>query len=149
MVLPEIAKISYSDLSEISRVSEKILQLCEKYKVWAFEGEMGAGKTTLIKSICERLGVKDNVSSPTFSIVNEYHSVNNKIIYHFDFYRIKNEEEAMDIGAEEYFYSGNFCFIEWPSKIESLLPPGHIMIRISLNNQERLIEIFENTSADF
>ena len=90
-------------------------------RIWSFEGEMGAGKTTLIKAICNTLGVIDEVSSPTFSLVNEYKTKDGKTIYHFDFYRIKNIEEVYDIGYEDYFFSGNICLIEWPEKIKELL----------------------------
>ena len=94
-------------------------------------GPMGAGKTTFIKYLCEQLGVKDSTSSPTFSIVNEYDS-DNGLIYHFDFYRIKDEQEAFDFGYEEYFYSGAYCFIEWPEKIPNLLPEEAKEIQISI-----------------
>lgn len=91
---------------------------------------MGAGKTTLIKSLCKALGSNDNITSPTFSIVNEYAGPNK--IYHFDFYRLKNQTEALDIGCEEYFYSGNYCFIEWPEKIPDLLPPHFVRVNIAV-----------------
>jgi tRNA threonylcarbamoyladenosine biosynthesis protein TsaE len=94
----------------------------ENEKVLAFYGEMGAGKTTLIKAICTEFGVTDNISSPTFSIVNEYKGRNGKKTYHFDFYRIKSQDEAYDLGYEEYFYSGAICLIEWPEKVKDLLP---------------------------
>jgi tRNA threonylcarbamoyladenosine biosynthesis protein TsaE len=93
---------------------------------------MGVGKTTLIKSLAKELGVNGATSSPTFSLVNEYQSTNNKTVYHFDFYRLNKETEAMDMGADEYFYSGNWCFIEWPEKIPNLVPESHSVIQISL-----------------
>jgi len=101
---------------------------------------MGAGKTTLIKLLCACLGATDPVTSPTFSIVNEYNCTGNKI-YHFDFYRLKNQTEAFDMGYEEYFYSGAYCFIEWPEKIPDLLPEHHIKIQINvmLNNSRQII----------
>lgn len=100
---------------------------------------MGAGKTTLIKTLCECLGTKEPVTSPTFSIVNEYDGTQGKI-YHFDFYRLKNQTEALDMGYEEYFYSGHYCFIEWPEKIAGLFPPHYIRINIEvLNSNERLL----------
>jgi len=110
-----------------------------------FYGEMGVGKTTLIKEILKQLGVKDNVSSPTFSLVNEYHTNKDAKIFHFDFYRIETEEEAMDMGIEEYFYSDSLCLIEWPNKVENLLPLNTVSIKITLeNNQQRTIAIKNN-----
>ena len=102
---------------------------------------MGAGKTTFIKSICEELGVKDVMSSPTFSIVNEYRSAAGEKIYHFDFYRIKNISEAYDLGYEDYFYSNAFCFIEWPEKIQELLPKEAVKVKLSVVGEQRKIEI--------
>ena len=96
-----------------------------------FEGEMGAGKTTFIKAVCRELGVTDAVSSPTFSIVNEYETTSGKRLYHFDFYRIEEEQEALNIGALEYFDSGNLCFIEWPSKVPNLLPDHYLTVNIA------------------
>lgn len=104
-----------------------------KSKVWLFYGPMGSGKTTLIKEVAKELGVYDITSSPTFSLVNEYLSDNGKSIYHFDFYRIKKEEEALDMGIDDYFYSENYCFVEWPNKIENLLPLNAVAINISVN----------------
>ncbi len=122
--------MSCPELSDLDRVASDLLELGSEVPVWLFFGEMGAGKTTLIKTICEKLGVESLVQSPTFSIVNEYVSDQGKPIFHFDFYRLKNENEAYDIGSEEYLYSGNFCFIEWPEKIESLWPPKYFDIKI-------------------
>jgi len=100
---------------------------------------MGAGKTTLIKSLCECLGVKEPATSPTFSIVNEYQGGSSKI-YHFDFYRLKNQSEALDLGYEEYFYSGSYCFIEWPEKIPDLWPDHYIRVDIQvISDVERLL----------
>jgi len=102
---------------------------------------MGSGKTTLIKSLCEVLGVKESVTSPTFAIVNEYEGSSAKI-FHFDFYRLKNQTEALDMGAEEYFYSGNYCFIEWPEKIPDMLPAHYISISLKvLNDDSREISV--------
>lgn len=100
--------------------------------VFAFHGEMGAGKTTFIKAICENLGVSDSINSPTFAIVNEYRSDSAELIYHFDFYRINKIEEAFDFGYEDYFYSGSLCFIEWPEKIESLLPHDTVNVHVKV-----------------
>ena len=128
--------------SQLAEVAKKIIESCKNYTVWVFEGDMGAGKTTLIKEICRVLGVKDEVQSPTFSIVNQYESPE-KTIYHFDFYRLKSEQEAYDIGYEEYFYAPNsYCFLEWASKIPNLLPPNYAKIEIKvLNEEERKILI--------
>lgn len=107
-----------------------------------FTGEMGAGKTTLIKVICRGLGVSDAMSSPTFSIVNEYRDRANDPVYHFDFFRVKNNREALDIGVEEYFYSGHVCLVEWPEMINDLIPEKHLQISIKLvenNNREVMI----------
>lgn len=115
------------DIEELDEIAKKIISFSSDLIFWIFEGDMGAGKTTLIKSICKALKVVDPVTSPTYSLVNEYLTEDNKTIYHFDFYRINDEEEAIDIGAEEYFDSGNYCFIEWSSKIPSLLPESNFL----------------------
>lgn len=112
---------------------EFVKQMGDK-TVFAFHGEMGAGKTTFIKAICKVLGVEDEINSPTFSIVNEYRSdTTGELIYHFDFYRINKIEEVFDMGYEDYFYCGALCFIEWPEKIESLLPPDCVFVSITQN----------------
>ncbi|HEY0045212.1 MAG TPA: tRNA (adenosine(37)-N6)-threonylcarbamoyltransferase complex ATPase subunit type 1 TsaE [Flavobacterium sp.] len=116
-------------LDEIDSVAKRILNN-EPAKVLLFEGSMGAGKTTLIKAFCRALEVDDTTGSPTFSLVNEYHSEKNGIIYHFDFYRIKDDTEALDMGVEEYFSSGNWCFVEWPAKIVDMIPAQHEVIKI-------------------
>lgn len=122
--------IHCSELSQLDRVAEELLQLGGSVSVWLFYGEMGAGKTTLIKRVCEQLGVRNTVQSPTFSIVNEYDAGAKGLIYHFDFYRIKTETEAYDLGADEYLDSGAYCFIEWPEKIESLWPETYFSVAI-------------------
>jgi tRNA threonylcarbamoyladenosine biosynthesis protein TsaE len=122
-------------LSEVELVAARILDFAGDIRIWLLEGEMGAGKTTLVKAICNQLGVQGAVQSPTYSLVNEYLAKAKTTIYHFDFYRIKNEYEAMDIGVEEYFDSGNYCLIEWPSQIPSLIPDNHLTIAITLTNQ--------------
>lgn len=125
-------------------VAETVAFLAEN-PIVLFHGEMGAGKTTFIKAICEALGVTENVSSPTFSIVNEYRSGNGKPIYHFDFYRLNNEQEALDIGTLEYFESGNICLIEWPSQIPNLLPEQYMQINIVAGEGEnRFIKLKTN-----
>ncbi len=113
-------KLTYT-LEQINAAAMQSIKSSNNRRIWSFEGEMGAGKTTLIKAICNTLGVIDEVSSPTFSLVNEYKTKDGKTIYHFDFYRIKNIEEVYDIGYEDYFFSGNICLIEWPEKIKELL----------------------------
>ncbi|MCG8323359.1 MAG: tRNA (adenosine(37)-N6)-threonylcarbamoyltransferase complex ATPase subunit type 1 TsaE [Cytophagales bacterium] len=119
---------------DLPAVAERIIALAGTYKVWLFEGDMGTGKTTLIRALCKVFGIIDDVSSPTFALVNEYVDRQETYFYHFDFYRINNEEEAMDIGADEYFYSGNVCFIEWPEKIPALIPDEFLRIFISINS---------------
>ena len=118
-------------LDEIHEVAQKILAF-QPQKVILFEGEMGMGKTTLINALCKKMGVNDATSSPTYSIVNEYQTIDNQIIYHFDFYRLKTETEALDMGVDEYLYSGNWCFIEWADKISNLVPEIHSVIFIKL-----------------
>jgi tRNA threonylcarbamoyladenosine biosynthesis protein TsaE len=108
-------------LNDLPDVAKAIIKLSETCKLVAFYGQMGAGKTTLIKQICAQLGVMHEVSSPTFALVNEYETNNQQIVYHFDFYRIKNLEEVYDIGYEDYFYSNNLCLMEWPENIAPLL----------------------------
>ena len=125
-------------LEEINKVAKDILATPNLKKVITFQATMGAGKTTLIKELVKELGVLGNSSSPTFSLVNEYKGINDAIIYHFDFYRLNNEMEAYDMGIDEYFYSGNWCFIEWPEKVSHLLPLDHASIVIrSLPNGKR------------
>ncbi len=117
------------------------MEFAGNQKVFIFQGDMGAGKTTFIKTICEVLGVSEAVTSPTFAIVNEYNGPGNKI-YHFDFYRLKTQTEALDMGAEEYFYSGDYCFIEWPEKIPDMLPLNYIGVNIqALANGSRQISV--------
>jgi tRNA threonylcarbamoyladenosine biosynthesis protein TsaE len=127
-------QITYAELSEIDRVAGQLITFAGPQKVWIFEGDMGAGKTTLIRSLCARWGVADNVTSPTFSLVNEYRAAGGDPVYHFDFYRIKNEAEALDMGAEEYFYSDHICLIEWPSKVAGLLPDTYFKVEIQADS---------------
>ena len=118
-------------LDQIQEVAKQILAQNPK-KIILFNGEMGVGKTTLIKQLCKSLGVEDATSSPTFSLVNEYYTANNQIVYHFDFYRLNKETEALDMGVDDYLYSGNWCFIEWSEKIANLIPEEHSTVTISL-----------------
>ena len=132
----QFTAISVSDLSAIA---QKLLNFVGDDRIFLFHGEMGAGKTTFIKALCAQLGVDSPVSSPTFAIVNEYAGAEHRI-YHFDFYRLKNQVEALDMGCEEYFYSGDYCFIEWPDKIPDMLPSHYISININvLNDNTRKI----------
>jgi tRNA threonylcarbamoyladenosine biosynthesis protein TsaE len=124
-----------ADLKDLEEVARTFITKAGNCKVWLLHGEMGSGKTTFIKSLCNVLGVADAMSSPTFSIINEYNAHGNKKIFHFDFYRIKNETEAYDIGTEEYFYSGNPCFVEWAEKIPSLIPDEHAEVIITPENK--------------
>lgn len=128
-------------ISELPEIAKEIIQNASS-KILLFYGEMGVGKTTLIKEISKFLGTQDITSSPTFSIVNEYSTEKNGLVYHFDFYRIEDEEEAMDIGIEDYFYSDNWCFVEWPENIENLLPLNSVEIHLTLlDNQKRNIQL--------
>ena len=118
-------------IDQLEEVAQKIISENPK-KVILFHGEMGVGKTTLIKQLCKTLGVTGATSSPTFSLVNEYEADDNQLVYHFDFYRLNKEEEALDMGIDDYLYSGNWCFIEWAEKIPNLIPETHSVITISL-----------------
>lgn len=131
MIEQEFTNITLDSLPNAAR---QLIALARDYKLWAFYGEMGAGKTTLIKAICKELGVHESVSSPTFSLVNEYKTLDNHTIYHFDFYRIKSIEEVYDIGYEDYFYSGNLCLIEWPEKVEELIT-NEAQLSITINSE--------------
>ncbi len=136
-------KYTIKTLADLDGVASKLIADFGKNRVIAFYGEMGVGKTTLIKKICEKLGVKEITSSPTFSIVNEYKTADNNTIYHFDFYRIKTATEVLDLGYEDYFYSRNYCFIEWPEKISNLLPLNAVKVQLILDNDDfRLISFF-------
>ena len=125
-------EIQIKDLEHIRETARTFIENIGKSTVFAFYGKMGAGKTTFIKAICEELGVKDVITSPTFAIVNEY-TTDNSSIYHFDFYRIKKLEEVYDMGFEDYFYSGSLCLIEWPELIEEVLPENAVKVYITEN----------------
>ena len=125
-------EIRIQHIEEIREAAREFINHIGEHRVFAFYGEMGAGKTTFIKAICEELGVEDVITSPTFAIVNEYTSTNGPI-YHFDFYRIKKLEEVYDMGFEDYFYSGALCFIEWPELIEEVLPEDAVKVNITEN----------------
>jgi tRNA threonylcarbamoyladenosine biosynthesis protein TsaE len=129
-------------LADLPMVARNIASQLDQTRVWLFHGDLGSGKTTLIKALGEVLGVEDSMSSPTFSIVNEYRARDFAKVYHFDFYRIRSESEAYDIGIEEYFDSGYPCFIEWPEKIPSLLPEKRGEVALTIENEtQRTIAI--------
>ena len=123
-------EIYIKNIDEIEKAAKKFVDEMGENKVFAFYGKMGAGKTTFIKAVCEELGVEDVINSPTFAIVNEYMNGHGEPIYHFDFYRIKKSQEVLDIGYEDYVYSGNVCFMEWPELIENLLPDDAVKVTI-------------------
>ena len=131
-----------NSVEALTEVSEYLISLRDEADIIAFYGAMGAGKTTLIKNLCHKMGVTDEVNSPTFAIVNEYVTEEGESVYHFDFYRIKKLEEAYDIGFENYFDSGNLCLIEWPEMIEPLLPEKYIRVEIQHGDtdDERIIK---------
>ena len=123
-------EIRIKSIEEIAVAAKEFVAAMGERKVFAFYGKMGAGKTTFIKAVCEELGVEDVINSPTFAIVNEYVDGKGEPVYHFDFYRIKNLQEVMDLGYEDYVYSGHVCFMEWPELIENLLPDDAVQVTI-------------------
>ena len=130
-------KFLLEGLSQIDIVANKFVKNMNNRNVFAFYGEMGAGKTTFIKAVCKALGVSETITSPTFSIVNEYKKNDGDPIFHFDFYRIKNMEEAYDFGYEDYLYSGHLCFIEWPELVEPLLPENVVKVHIMVEDDNK------------
>jgi len=131
-----------SNLENLQEAAKKFLELNKAKNKFAFYGDLGAGKTTFIKALCNELNVVDIVTSPTFSLINEYQSDDLSPVYHMDFYRIKNINEAYDIGVEDYFYDNGFCFIEWPEKIEEILPLDIVYVKISvLDDNSRVLKI--------
>lgn len=131
--------LHFNQTEQLPSIARQLLEAFPDERFFAFFGKMGVGKTTLIKELCAQLGVEDNVCSPTFAIVNEYSTVEGDQLFHFDFYRLKNLDEAYDIGYEEYFYSGCYCFTEWTEKIEPLLPDHYLRITIEEQNGERTL----------
>lgn len=123
-----------NSLEEINAVAREFIKAMNEKRIFALYGAMGVGKTTFVKAVCEELGVEDTINSPSFAIVNEYHSHKGEVMYHFDFYRIEDVEEAYDFGYEDYFYSNNYCFIEWPEKIESILPEDTVHVVFEENS---------------
>ena len=135
-------KLKIESIDTINETAQKFIDQIGDRTIFAFNGKMGAGKTTFIKAICEVMGVKETINSPTFSIVNEYEAADGSIIYHFDCYRINKIQEALDLGAEEYLYSGNLCFIEWSENIAPLLPDTLVNVDIhEIENKKREIII--------
>jgi tRNA threonylcarbamoyladenosine biosynthesis protein TsaE len=130
-------EILISDKKHLADAAEKFLKHFGNNRIFAFYGSMGAGKTTIIKAICKALGATDIVSSPTFTLVNEYRTSSGDILYHIDFYRIKKLEEVFDFGIEEYLDGDSYCFMEWPELIEEILPEGTINVRISVDENEQ------------
>ncbi|MCX6322287.1 MAG: tRNA (adenosine(37)-N6)-threonylcarbamoyltransferase complex ATPase subunit type 1 TsaE [Bacteroidia bacterium] len=130
-------KILIKDKRHLSAAAKKLLKHTGDSKIFAFYGSMGAGKTTIIKAICEALGVIDIVSSPTFTLVNEYRTSKGETLYHIDFYRIKKQEEVFDLGIEEYLSGDSYCFMEWPELIEEILPPERVSVRITVDDNEQ------------
>lgn len=128
-------------VAELSEAAEILVNYFSTQRIFAFYGEMGSGKTTLIKAICAEMSVKDVVNSPTYGLVNEYKTSNGNKVYHFDFYRLNSVEEALDIGVEEYLNSGNYCFMEWPERIAEVLPETIVSVRISLKGEVRVISM--------
>ena len=135
--------IKIESLEKIHEAAHEFVAAIDDYTVFAFNGEMGAGKTTFIKAICEELGVDDVTNSPSFAIINEYRSdTTAELIYHFDCYRLENEAEAEEMGVEDYFYSGALCFIEWPERVEMLLPDDTVEVDIAENEDgSRSVEL--------
>ncbi len=125
-------EIKIQSLDQIHEAAHRFVEAMGDNTVFAFYGKMGAGKTTFIKAVCEELGVSDVITSPTFAIVNEYRSDSGELIYHFDFYRINKIEEVFDFGYEDYFYSGSLCFIEWPEKVDTLLPKDTVNVYVKV-----------------
>lgn len=128
-----------TSVDELKTIAQSLIDKYPTSRLFAFKGEMGAGKTTFIKQVCQCLGIDESVTSPTFSIVNEYVG-RDKTVYHFDFYRLKNSQEAVNLGFDEYILSGNYCLMEWPNIIQEILPPNTVMVNIEVleNNNSRV-----------
>lgn len=126
-------------LQQINKVAADFALLCKKHSIFAFEGEMGAGKTTFITAVCKALGVEDAISSPTFSIINEYEGHEGQLIYHMDLYRLHDEDEVKRAGVEESFYAGGICFIEWPRRAGSLLPEDTVWCNLRVSGADNRI----------
>jgi len=131
------SKLVYKSLNDLPDIAEKILNFGQDCKIFAFYGELGAGKTTIIKAICDYLHVTDQTSSPSYNLLHEYRTNNGKSIYHFDFYRIKKLEEVYDLGFESFINGEHYCLIEWPEKIEKLLNIKHVAVKIEIKDSQR------------
>lgn len=136
MIMNEERIIEINNIEDLSQVSDLLIEWRDKSNIIALYGTMGAGKTTLIKNLCKKLGVQDEVNSPTFALVNEYQTDTLDSIFHFDFYRIKSLEEVFDIGYEDYFYGGSLCLLEWPELIDPLMPEHFIKVEITLGETD-------------
>lgn len=140
-------QIIVPSLSELPVAAQQVIQSINDFKIIAVYGPLGVGKTTMIKEICKQMGVPDIVNSPTFAIVNEYFTTDKKVIYHFDFYRINSIREAYDIGYEDFFFSGNICFIEWPEKVEELLTDDVLKIVMEESDSgARIIRLYDDNA---
>ncbi len=136
-------KFEISTLEALPKVAKAFIRHFAEQRIFAFVGDMGAGKTTFIHAICKELNVSSKLSSPTYSIVNEYVTDDGLVLYHFDAYRLETQEEALDFGFEEYLESGNYCFIEWPDKVSGLLPEETLVVRLKAENNQRIISVQE------
>jgi len=136
MIMNEERIFEINNIEDLSQVSDLLIEWRDKSNIIALYGTMGAGKTTLIKNLCKKLGVQDEVNSPTFALVNEYQTDTLDSIFHFDFYRIKSLEEVFDIGYEDYFYGGSLCLLEWPELIDPLMPEHFIKVEITLGETD-------------
>ncbi len=135
-------RILIKNKRQLAAGSKRLLEYTGDKKILAFYGSMGAGKTTIIKAVCRILGAVDTVSSPTFTLINEYKTSSGEQLFHIDFYRIKKKDEVFDFGIEEYLSGGSYCFIEWPELVEDILPPETVKIKITVgDNQERILDI--------
>lgn len=135
-------KITIEDKRHISSAVKQLLKRTGANKILAFYGSLGAGKTTIIKAVCRIIGAPDLVTSPTFTLVNEYMTTDGEPIYHIDFYRIKKKEEVFDFGIEEYFSSGHYCLLEWPELVEDILPDETVRIKVTVGDQgQRILEV--------
>jgi len=131
--------VFYSTLGDLSVTAQQLLQYAGRHSVWLLEGSMGAGKTTLVRALCEQLGVQDHVASPTFSLVHEYALASGALIYHFDLYRVRSEEEVLYLDFAAYFDSGRYCFVEWPEKARHIIPSMHCKINFDIHSHDHRI----------